>query len=151
MRRLVPAAVAGALALALGACGQGGPPADLFVVERDGTVPGARLTLRVTDDGGAYCNDGPRREISSAQLLEARELRRALDGSVRDEDEPGLAERGVRLGPGRTGIPSIFRFRVRSEEGTIAFADTSRGAGDVPPRIVKLTRDVARGPCGLDR
>ena len=150
MRRLAPwAALAPVLVLA--GCGGGPPVADLFVVERSGTVPGARLTLRVTDDGGGHCNGGPRVGITSEQLLEARELRRELDGSERDEEERGLAEDGLSLPPGPTSLPSIFSYRVRSKEGTIRFSDTSRGPGDVLPRIVKLTRDVARGPCGLAR
>ena len=144
-------AAGAAAALALAACGEGGSPGDLFVVERSGTVPGAKLTLRIADDGGAYCNGGDRVELTSEQLLEARELRRALDGDKREEEVPGLAERGLRLPPARGGLPSVFRFRVRSEEGTIAFADNSKAPSDALPRLVKLTRDVAREQCGLAR
>lgn len=146
MRRALLAVAAAGLV----GCGEGGSPGDLFVVERTGTVPGARLTLRLIDDGGASCNGAPRVDISSEQLLEARELRRALDGNER-KDERGLAQDGLDLPPAPGGPPSIFRFRVRSEEGTISFADSSKSPTDVPPRIVKLTRDIARGPCGLPR
>ena len=55
---------------AVAAAGCSGPrPADLFLVQRTGSIPGARLTLRLSDDGGAYCNGGPRKELTSAQLI----------------------------------------------------------------------------------
>ncbi len=124
-------------------------PADLFVVDRTGSIPGAELRLRVTDDGGAYCNGGPRREISSAQLIEARTLRRALDGDDDgDERTPGLAERALDLPPGRV---STLRYRVRSEGGVVAFSDTSPRQPQAFYRLAKLTRDLAKGPCGLPR
>ena len=150
MRRLGAAALAlalSAITLAVSACGGGGPPADLFVVTRAGSVPGAALTLRITDDAGAYCNDGGRKEITSEQLIEARDLRRSLDGDPRDPDVKGLAERGLSLPA--TGA-TIYSFRVLSEEGTFSFHDSSRGY-DAVPRILKLTRDVARESCGLAR
>jgi hypothetical protein len=136
-----------AVSLAATVCGCGGaPPADLFVVHRSGSIAGARLALRITDDGGAFCNGGPRREITSAQLIEARELRRALDGA-KDQDV-GLAERGLRLPPGRV---TTLSYTVRSERGTVAFSDTSPHQPQAFYRLAKLTRDVARGPCGLPR
>ena len=76
-----PAAAAGALAaaLTLAACGAGAPAHDLFLVQRGGAIPGAKLALRVTDDGRASCNRGPLVEITSAQLIDARELQRDLE------------------------------------------------------------------------
>lgn len=138
------AAVLGAVLLS--GCGQGGAPGDLFVVERSGTVPGARLTLRITNDGGAYCNDLPRKELTSQQLLDARELRRGLNGEK--EGDIGPADRNMKLGPGRR---TIFSYRVVTEDGEVSFFDTSPGAPEAFPGIVKLTRDIARGQCGLDR
>jgi hypothetical protein len=136
-----------ATSLAALVCGCGGaPPADLFVVQRSGTIPGARLTLRITDDGGAFCNREPRRDITSAQLIEARDLRRALDGT-KDKDV-GLAQRGLRLPPGRV---TTMSYSVLSERGTVAFSDTSPRQPQAFYRLAKLTRDVARGPCGLPR
>ncbi|HWI21744.1 MAG TPA: hypothetical protein VNT22_03915 [Baekduia sp.] len=137
------------LAIGLAGCG-GGPPADLFIVKRAGSVPGAALTLRLTDDGGAYCNGLGRREITSAQLIEGRELRRLLDGDERDDDAPKA------LAPGNPSFPargvSIFSYRVRSERGTVSFHESSRIPGStLVPRVVKLTRDVARDSCKLPR
>jgi len=144
MRRRWAAAPVAATAALVAACG-GGPPADLFVVTRSGTIPGAALVLRITDDGGAFCGKGPRKEITSAQLIEARELRRELDG---ENGKKGLAQEGLRLPPGRV---TTLSYRVLSEKGTVAFSDTSAGQPQTFYRIAKLTRDVARGSCGLPR
>jgi hypothetical protein len=128
-----------ALALAAGLGGCGGAAHDLFLVQRGGAIPGARLALRVTDDGRASCNRGPLVDISSAQLIAARELQRDL--------EP-LAKRRFALPPGRG---SVLRYRVVLEDGAVRFADDSRGQPPALFRLAKLTRDVARGPCRLAR
>jgi hypothetical protein len=125
--------------LAAAACGAGAPAHDLFLVQRSGAIPGARLALRVTDDGRASCNRGPLVEITSAQLIAARELQRDLDP---------LARRRFALPPGRT---SVLRYRVVLEDGTVRFADDSRGQPPALFRLAKLTRDVARGSCRLAR
>jgi hypothetical protein len=133
-----PAALA-VLAIGLAGCGAGAPAHDLFLVQRDGTIPGARLALRVTDDGRASCNRGALVDITSAQLITAREVARDL--------EP-LAKRRFALRPGRG---SVLRYRVVLEEGAVRFADDSRGQPASLFRLAKLTRDVARGACGLER
>jgi hypothetical protein len=129
--------VAAALALPLVGCGS--EAHDLFLVQRAGNIPGARLALRVTDDGRASCNRGPLVDITSEQLIDARELQRDL---------VPLAKRRFALAP---GPGSVLRYRVVLEDGTVRFADTSRG--QTPPlfRVAALTRAIARGPCGLAR
>ena len=74
MRRAAAAALAALAALAMGSCGS--EARDLFLVTRGGDVPGARLTLRVTDDGRASCNGKALVDITSAQLIAARETER---------------------------------------------------------------------------
>jgi hypothetical protein len=135
------AALAGAIgaAVAVAACGAGAPAHDLFLVQRAGSIPGARLALRVTDDGRASCNRGPLVQITSAQLIAARELQRDLDP---------LAKRRFALAPGGG---SVLRYRVVLEDGAVRFADDSRGQPPALFRLAKLTRDVARGPCRLAR
>ncbi len=140
MRRRA-AALAGAIgvAVAVAACGAGAPAHDLFLVQRAGSIPGARLALRLTDDGRASCNRGPLVDITSAQLITARELQRDLDP---------LAKRRFALAPGGG---SVLRYRVVLEDGAVRFADDSRGQPPALFRLAKLTRDVARGACGLAR
>jgi hypothetical protein len=142
VRRAWPAALAGALALA----GCGGPKADLFVVERAGSIPGARLTLLVSDDGTARCNRGPEQPITSAQLIDARAIARELNGPEDERDGP--ADEGLRLAP----LPgSILRYDVRVEDGSVAFSDNSRDQPQVFYEVAKLTRDIAKESCGLAR
>jgi len=132
---------------AVAAAGCSGPrPADLFLVQRTGSIPGARLTLRLSDDGGAYCNGGPRKELTSAQLITAREIRGELDG--RQDDDVGLAEKHITLKPGRV---TTLSYRVRSEGGTVVFSDTSPHQPQAFYRIAQLTREVAQQACGLPR
>jgi hypothetical protein len=138
VRRGALAALLGAL-LAVGAAGCGNEGHDLFVVQRGGSIPGARLALRVTDDGRASCNRRPLVEITSAQLIDARELERDLGP---------LAKRGLALAP---GPGSVLRYRVVLEDGSVRFADTSRGQTAPLFEVAKLTRDIARGPCRLAR
>jgi hypothetical protein len=134
------AGAAAALAVAsLAPAGCGSEAHDLFLVQRGGTVPCARLALRVTDDGRASCNRRPLVDITSAQLIAARELQRDL--------EP-LAKRRFALPPGHG---SVLRYRVVLEDGAVRFADDSRGQPPALFRLAKLTRDVARGPCRLAR
>jgi hypothetical protein len=128
-------------------------PADLFLVERTGSVPGARLTLRLTDDGGAYCNDGRRAELTSAQLIDAREIRRALDGgddsAGNDDEKKALAREHINLPPA-AGITS-YQYKVRSQQGQVAFADTSKGQPEAFYKLAQLTREVAVRDCKLPR
>jgi hypothetical protein len=143
---LATAVLLGLAAAASAGC-NGPRPADLFVVQRTGSIEGARLALRVTDDGGVYCNGGGRKEITSAQLIDARELRRELDGN-HDKNQVGLAEQHLNLKPGAI---TTLSYRVRSEQGTVAFSDTSARQPQAFYRLAKLTRDIARGACGLPR
>ena len=137
MRARAAAALAAVAALAIAGCG--GEAHDLFLVQRAGSIPGARLALRVTDDGRASCNRRPLVDITSAQLIDAREIERDL--------EP-LARRRFALRP---GPGSVLRYRVVLEDGTVRFADTSRGQPAPLFAVAKLTRDIARGACRLAR
>jgi hypothetical protein len=141
---LLAAATFAATVLAVGC--NGPTPADVFLVQRTGTIPGAKATLRFIDDGHVSCNGGPATPISSAQLITAREIRRELDGQ-RDEDV-GLAEKHINLPPGRV---TSLSYRVRSQNGTVAFSDTSAHQPQAFYRLAQLTREVAKGPCGLPR
>jgi hypothetical protein len=127
----------GALALLVTACGS--PPADLFVVTRSGTIPAAQLTLLVSDDGSVVCNGGPRRSITSDQLITARGLERELEE---------LSPRGLSRAP---GTRSVLRYQVRSSEGTVRFSDTSRRQPRVFYELALFTRQIAKGVCKLPR
>ena len=132
VRRLAPLA---ALALLAG-CGTEG--ADLMVVERSGSIPGAKLTMRVIDDGQVEC-DGRLHDLGSEHLIEAREV-------VRELAEP--AADGLSLPPGK---PSILRFRIRTQDGVVGFSDTSPGQPMAFFEAAQLVRTIAQEACGLER
>jgi len=146
LRRAAGGVLAAATALGLAACGTGGPPADLFIVTRSGDIPGARLTLRITDDGRASCNGDELVLIASEDLIDARQIRRELEGE--EEGETGPADEGLSLPPGP--MP-VFRYAVRGQDGTVSFSDTSEGQPQTFREIAALTRRVAKGRCGLPR
>jgi hypothetical protein len=119
-------------------CGEETSP-DVMLVTRTGAVPGARLSLRITDDGRASCNRRPLIEITSAQLIEARALSMAL----------ARAAKGHRvLAP---GPESVFSYAVRLPQGTVRFSDDSRGQSKDMFQLAYLTRRIARGECHLAR
>ena len=123
--------------LAMSACGS--EASDLFVVSRNGDVPGARLTLRITDDGRVSCNGHSLIDITSDQLITARE-------TERDLEKPATAR--LRLAPGRQ---SVLSYRARTRDGTVVWSDDSPRQPPVLFTLAKLTRDVAKGPCHLAR
>jgi hypothetical protein len=120
----------------LAGCGTEG--ADLMVVERSGEIPGAKLTMRVIDDGQVECN-GTRHDLTSDQLIDAREV-------VRELAEPAADE--LSLPP---GDPSILRFRIRTEDGVVGFSDTSADQPVVFYEAAQLVRTIAQEACGLER
>jgi hypothetical protein len=132
-----PLAVTSLLAaVALGGCGN--VAADLFVAQRSGSIPGATLRMRAIDDGTVSCN-GRSHELDSHDLILARVL--AADLSK-------FAKRHTSLPPGKA---SILRFRIRTQDGTVGFSDTSTGQPAVFYRGAELIRTIARRDCGLAR
>ncbi|MBA3326877.1 MAG: hypothetical protein H0T43_01060, partial [Solirubrobacterales bacterium] len=121
--------------LVLAACGTAAP--DLFVVQRSGSVPGADLRLLVSD-ASVRCNGGPPRQLSSEEVLEAR----TLADDLRELQTSGRRPPAARA--------QIFSFAVRTEEGTLRFADTA-ARPDVLPRVTRFTRRAATDLCGLRR
>jgi hypothetical protein len=138
IRRHVRHAIALSLALALlTGCGQ--VSADLFTVTRDGSIPGAHAVLRVTDDGHVSCNSGALQEISSDELIRAREMARELE----DPAKKGLS---LHARPGST-----LRYAVSIKGHTVHFADNSVGQQPEMYKAALLVRQLAKGPCGLPR
>ncbi len=134
-RRL--AAIGALLAVALPA-GCGGIKApDLFLVERTGNVPGARLTLLVNEEGGARCNGGTTLKLGDPQLIQARAIQ---------EDLQGLASRHASL-PARAG--SVLSYYLRDENGSVRFADNSAGQPQVLRNLALFVLQTAQQVCHL--
>jgi len=145
MRRPELLTIALAAAALLTGCAGGTPSADLFVVTRSGSVPGAKLTLLVGDGGTVRCNGGPEKPISSDQLIDARAILHELEG---DEDTEGPLTQDLHLDAPPN---SILRYQVRAEDGTVSFADTSKGQPKGFYEVALFTRRIAKGVCGLPR
>ena len=111
---------------------------DLFLVTRSGDVPGARLTLRITDDGRASCNGKPLVDITSAQLIAARESERDLEqaGQGPAAPAPRRASRSspTACAPRRAAWPGATT-RARQPRGPLQAgqAHARRGQGALPP------------------
>jgi hypothetical protein len=134
VRRLLLLALA---AVAVTGCGT--PSRDLWVVDRSGSLPEARLTLRVGDGSTVRCDGGDEKPISSDDLLDARQV---------EKDLKPLLDRNLRL-PAEPG--SVLQYRVTGGEGEVRFADNSAGKPLVFAEIIRLTRKFAREACGRAR
>lgn len=134
-----------ALLTAVALAGCGAPSADLFVVTRSGSIPGAHLKLLVSDGGTVRCNGGPEREVSSDVLIRAREITFELNG---DDKHDGPARHDLTLVP---GPGTILRYGVRSEQGSVAFSDTSAHQPQAFYKVAQFARDIAKRTCGLAR
>jgi hypothetical protein len=129
--------VLGAASLWAG-CGNRTAP-DLFVLTRTGAIPGAGLTLRVSDSGLVRCNGRAGRRMPDPLLLDAREIARELEGPAED---------GRTLPPGPR---SVLRYRLRLEGGTVRFSDSSHGQTREMFLAQAFARRVAQQVCGLAR
>ena len=119
-----------------GGCGT--ESSDLFVVERTGSLPDAKLTLVVGDGNTVEC-DGAEKPFANELLLDARELA---------EDLEPLLDKRTRL-PVAQG--SIVRYRVFNDLGEVRFADSSPGLPSELGQLIRLTRQIARDSCGRRR
>lgn len=127
-----------ALASAASIAGCGGiRPPDLFIVERSGSVPGARLTLLVDEQGGLRCNGGPKLKLSDPQIVQARGIQEDLETPAREH---------VSL-PARRG--SVLSYYLRDEDGGVRFADNSANQPQVFRNLALFVLQVAQQVCKL--
>jgi hypothetical protein len=133
-----PTAAAGALvvATALSACGGIQAP-DLFILQRSGSVAGARLTLLVNEEGGVRCNGGATLKLSDPALIEARAIQ---------EEISSQASKHLVL-PARAG--SVLSYHLRDENGSVSFSDNSAGQPAVLRRLALFVLQTAQRVCHL--
>ena len=140
--RALAAVLAALLAMALlAACGGIKAP-DLFVVQRSGSGPHAKLTLLVNEEGGVHCNgsaraDGRALKLSDSQLVQARAIQEDLR-------EPAAKHTALAPGP-----RSVLSYYVRDENGSVRFSDDSPGQPQVFRRLVLFVLQTAQQVCGL--
>jgi len=144
MKSLVRTFVAVALASAtfgLLACGGIAAP-DLFIVQRSGSGPHARLTLLVNEEGGVHCNGlakhaGHKLKLGDEALVQARAI---------EEDLEESASKHLSLAP-RSG--SVLSYVVREEKGSVRFSDNSAGQPKVLHELALFVLQTAQRVCGL--
>jgi hypothetical protein len=113
--------------------------ADLFVVKRTGKIPGANLTLLVTDNGTVKCNGGAAKPLPNELLLQARELTKQL---AEDQSKP------IPM----IGVPnSIYDFTVTFGAGKVGWQDGNPYVPESFKQTAYFTRKVAKSVCGLAR
>jgi hypothetical protein len=128
------------LAVALSSCGGVLSP-DLFVVYRTGSYPGAKLTMLVNEEGVVQCNPTSTHPIthrlSDSQIIEARTIQEDLH-------DPASHHESFAAAPG-----SVLGYYVRDQDGSVRFADNSRGQPPVTRKLAAFVLTVAQGVCGL--
>jgi hypothetical protein len=125
------------LVFAAGGCGADYP--DLFVLHRTGSLPSARLTLLVNDGGTVRCNGGEPRHLPARRLLDARRFARDLAEEAKDDLTLPAPRR------------SLLRYRLRTQDGTVAFSDVDAGRRPELAPVIVFARSVAQDVCGLPR
>jgi hypothetical protein len=125
-------------AIAVG-CGGTQKAADLFLVKRSGSIPGANLTLLVSDNSTVSCNGGVPRQLPGDLLVEARGLTEDLAADI---TKP-VAE--------VPQVKPIYSFTVKLGAGTASWQDGSTGLPQSFLKLSQLTRQIAKGVCGLTR
>jgi hypothetical protein len=132
-------AVLGALASAalIAGCGGGVIAPDLFIVERTGSVPGAKLTLLINEEGGLHCNGGPELKLSEPQIIQARAIQEELKTPASEHTSL----------PARPG--SVFGYHLRDESGSVTFADNATAQPKVFRNLALFVLQVAQQNCHL--
>jgi hypothetical protein len=141
MRRTPIVLVAVIASALLAGCGGIKAP-DLFVVQRSGSGPHAKLTLLINEEGGVHCNGvgssaGHKLKVSDPALVEARAIQEDLEEPSADH---------VSLAP---GAKSVLSYYVRNEHGYVRFSDDSAGQPKVFRRLALFVLQTAQRVCHL--
>ncbi len=139
VRRLVAAtALVATVFAATALLGCGGITApDLFVVQRSGSGPSAKLTLLVNEEGGVRCNGAKKLKLSDSQLVEARAIQ---------EDVKEQASKHLVLAPAPR---SVLSYTLRDENGSVRFSDNSPNQPAVFRRLALFVLRTSQTVCHL--
>lgn len=120
---------------ALAGCGLDVELPDLFLLTRTGQ--GSRLTLLVNDSGSIHCNGGKQKTLSSALLIQARDLSDSLANDAKQQlDLPA--------GPG-----TVFSYKIKLQQGTVRFSDRDTTHRRALAQAELFAAQVAQRVCGL--
>jgi hypothetical protein len=135
--RLAGLGVLAAITLVLAGCGGGIAAPDLFIVQRTGSAPGARLTLLVNEEGGVRCNGGRTLKLSDPLIIRAR----AIQEEIHEQASEHLSL--------PAGAGSVLSYRLRDENGTVRFSDDSPKQPKVFHELALLVLQIAQQVCHL--
>jgi hypothetical protein len=133
-RALAVSAAAAAVAMLTAGCFDV-RSADLFLLTRTGQ--GSRLTLLVNDGGTIRCNGGKAKAVSNTTLIAARDLADNLAGDAQDKLT-------IPRTPG-----TVYYYRIRLEQGTVAFPDRAAATRKVLAQAELFAAQAAQRDCGL--
>jgi len=119
--------------VALAACGFDVASPDDFLMTRTGQGP--RVTLLVNDAGTIRCDGGRARPITSAMLINARDL---VDNLTTD------ANNRLQIPQARN---SVYRYTVRMQVGTVSFPDTAAVSHHELAGVEQFALQALAGPC----
>lgn len=134
-RRVAALALAGGSFLLAGCGGITSP--DLFLVQREGSTPHAKLTLLVTEEGVVQCNGGAHLRLSDPQIVKAR----AIQEEIKEQAAAHLSL------PALAG--SVFSYHLRDQDGTVHFADNSAHKPKVLQQLQLFVLQTAQQTCKL--
>jgi hypothetical protein len=123
-------------ALLVGGCGGVLSP-DLFIVQRSGSAPGAKLTMLVNEEGVVHCDNGPARHLSDPRIIEARTIQEDLE-------EPAAKHESLPAEPG-----SVLRYYLRDANGSVRFSDNSAHQVTAMRKLAGFVLTVSQSVCGL--
>ena len=124
------------IGLLMAGCGGIEAP-DLFIVQRSGSTPHARLTLLVNEEGGVRCNGSHKLKLSDAQIVKARAIQEEIE-------KPASSHLSLPARPG-----SVLSYRLRDQDGTVSFADNSRDQPKVLRELALFVLQTAQQVCHL--
>jgi hypothetical protein len=110
---------------------------DLFIVYRTGSVPGAKLTMLVNEEGVVHCNAGAAHHLSDPQIIEARTIQEDLEGAASQHESL----------PAQPG--SVLSYYMRDANGSVRFSDDSLHQPAAMRKLAGFVLSVAQGVCGL--
>ena len=122
--------------LVLSGCGGIKAP-DLFILDRSGSGPHARLTLLVNEEGVVHCNGRLAGKLSDEQIVKARAITEELE-------KPASEHLTLAARPG-----SVLSYRLRDANGTVDFADNSVGQPKVLHELQLFVLQTAQTVCRL--
>jgi hypothetical protein len=130
MRRLAVLAV---LCVALSGCG--GSPGDILGLGISGGPQRETVHMHVEENGRASCNKKPLHQLSSAQLLDARNIVR---------DAKPFTKGGVSFSSSR---PDQRTFELRTPDGTVDWTEAAVGVPPVLSQAELLALELERRLC----